>query len=291
MPWTLRFSSLDDRINGRSLLDRFRADEAVRGVTVAFLADHTMEVHLDFHEGFDAPTNLLLRRDASPYLVLEEVPIDIEPIPRRRATGMTENFIRIYGSDESRRTLDQPGLDNETRQRIISNFLNSVSGREHLAQSMAAPLRRTRDYQSVGRRTFLVEQMPQGAIPVYDRDPEVHTPGHDTDYLALPGTDPLHSTKHYQAGELPPWAVVGAWVHAVKFRGTVADRIGKIVNLYMTEDRQRRAHLHIILGIWRTTESLDLCAHHLVLGWEPCQQPPEPLSIWARILGDDFLDD
>jgi len=90
VPWTLRFSGLDDRINGRAFLDRFRSDEAVRGVTVSILADHTMEVQVDFHEGFIAPTDQLLRRDASPYLAHEEIPENIEPIPRHR--GMGEGF-------------------------------------------------------------------------------------------------------------------------------------------------------------------------------------------------------
>jgi hypothetical protein len=35
------------------------------------------------------------------------------------------------------------------------------------------PLRTRRDYTSVGRKTFLVEQLPDGALPIYDKDPEV----------------------------------------------------------------------------------------------------------------------
>ena len=33
------------------------------------------------------------------------------------------------------------------------------------------PLRRNIDYQSHSSRTFLIEQLPEGALPVYDRDP------------------------------------------------------------------------------------------------------------------------
>jgi len=40
-------------------------------------------------------------------------------------------------------------------------------------QKWTQPLRLRRDYTSVGRKTFLVEQLPDGALPVYDKDPGV----------------------------------------------------------------------------------------------------------------------
>lgn len=38
---------------------------------------------------------------------------------------------------------------------------------------MIQSLRDRRDYSSVGRKTFLVEQLPDSAMPVYDKDPDV----------------------------------------------------------------------------------------------------------------------
>jgi hypothetical protein len=38
---------------------------------------------------------------------------------------------------------------------------------------MTQPLRLRRDYTSVGRKTFLVEQLPDGALPIYDKDANV----------------------------------------------------------------------------------------------------------------------
>ncbi len=38
---------------------------------------------------------------------------------------------------------------------------------------MIQPLRSRRDYTAVGRKTFLVEQLPDGALPIYDKDPDV----------------------------------------------------------------------------------------------------------------------
>jgi hypothetical protein len=38
---------------------------------------------------------------------------------------------------------------------------------------MIKPLRSERDYSSVARKAYLVEQLPDGTLPIYDRDPDV----------------------------------------------------------------------------------------------------------------------
>ncbi len=58
-----------------------------------------------------------------------------------------------------------------TRQEIIADFLKTPEGRQKLAASMVQPLRTRRDYSSIGRRTFLVEQLPDGALPTFDFPP------------------------------------------------------------------------------------------------------------------------
>jgi hypothetical protein len=64
-------------------------------------------------------------------------------------------------------------ISNELKQQIISEYMKTASGRAKLAASMVQPLRLRRDYTSVGRKTFLVEQLPDGALPIYDKDPNV----------------------------------------------------------------------------------------------------------------------
>jgi len=59
------------------------------------------------------------------------------------------------------------------KHRIISEYIKTPAGRAKLAASMTQPLRLRRDYASVGRKTFLVEQLPDGALPIYDKDPDV----------------------------------------------------------------------------------------------------------------------
>src|SRR5271157_3201065 len=38
-----------------------------------------------------------------------------------------------------------------------------------LAQSMVRPIRRSLDYQGIARRALVVEQLPQGALPDYNK--------------------------------------------------------------------------------------------------------------------------
>lgn len=64
-------------------------------------------------------------------------------------------------------------IDNKVKQQIISKYIESAAGRQKLAASMVQPLRLRRDYSSVGRKTFLVEDLPDGALPIYDKDPDV----------------------------------------------------------------------------------------------------------------------
>jgi hypothetical protein len=64
-------------------------------------------------------------------------------------------------------------VDNAVKQKIISEYIQTAPGRAKLAASMIQPLRTRRDYTSVGRKTFLVEQLPDGALPIYDKDPDV----------------------------------------------------------------------------------------------------------------------
>ena len=64
-------------------------------------------------------------------------------------------------------------VDNTVKEAIVDKFIGSQAGRRRLAASMIQPLRERRDYSSVGRKTFLVEQLPDGALPIYDKDPDV----------------------------------------------------------------------------------------------------------------------
>lgn len=64
-------------------------------------------------------------------------------------------------------------VSNAVKARLINDHIHSQEGRRKLAASMTQPLRLRRDYMAVGRKTFLVEQLPDGALPIYDKDPDV----------------------------------------------------------------------------------------------------------------------
>lgn len=64
-------------------------------------------------------------------------------------------------------------ISNETKQQVIGQWIGTQAGRAKLAASMVQPLRLRRDYTSVGRKAFLVEQLPDSALPIYDKDPNV----------------------------------------------------------------------------------------------------------------------
>lgn len=62
---------------------------------------------------------------------------------------------------------------NEIRDRLIAKHIGSPSGRVQLASSMVQPLRTQRDYASVARKAVMVEQLPDGALAMYDKDIDV----------------------------------------------------------------------------------------------------------------------
>lgn len=64
-------------------------------------------------------------------------------------------------------------VSNQVKQQVIAQYVKTAAGRAKLAASMIQPLRLRRDYTAVGRKTFLVEDLPDGALPIYDKDPEV----------------------------------------------------------------------------------------------------------------------
>jgi hypothetical protein len=64
-------------------------------------------------------------------------------------------------------------VNNQIKNEIISKYIKTAAGRQKLAASMIQPLRRRRDYTSIGRKAFFVEQLPDGALPIYDKDPNI----------------------------------------------------------------------------------------------------------------------
>lgn len=61
----------------------------------------------------------------------------------------------------------------QTFKNVIARYIESGEGRRTMASKMTPSLRRFRDYSAVGRKAFLVEDLEDGALPFYDKDPIV----------------------------------------------------------------------------------------------------------------------
>ena len=62
------------------------------------------------------------------------------------------------------------------KHQLMTKLLTSSQGRKRIAASIQEPLRSLRDYVSVGRKTLMVDELPDGALPIYDKD--VDTPAY-----------------------------------------------------------------------------------------------------------------
>ena len=67
----------------------------------------------------------------------------------------------------------QPSLSDTQRDELISRAIHTQDGKVALAQAMANPIRRNLDYHGIARRALVVDLLPQGALPTYDRDIDV----------------------------------------------------------------------------------------------------------------------
>jgi len=59
---------------------------------------------------------------------------------------------------------------NEQREAIIAMALETPEGRTALAQAMVEPIKTSLMYQAIGRKLLMVDELPQGALPRYERD-------------------------------------------------------------------------------------------------------------------------
>ena len=66
--------------------------------------------------------------------------------------------------------LTKSNAGNAEREALIAQALETDEGRVALAQAMVEPIRRALEYQAVGRKLLMVDELPQGALPRYERD-------------------------------------------------------------------------------------------------------------------------
>lgn len=76
-------------------------------------------------------------------------------------------------SPSSSNLTQSPSFNESQRDEMIHQALSTTEGKIALGQAMANPIRRNLDYQGVGRKALVVDPLPQGALPIYDRDIDV----------------------------------------------------------------------------------------------------------------------
>lgn len=59
------------------------------------------------------------------------------------------------------------------RHNTLTRMMASAQGRRRIAAVVSGPLRKIRDYTSIGRRAFQIDELPDGALPIYDIDPTI----------------------------------------------------------------------------------------------------------------------
>ena len=67
-------------------------------------------------------------------------------------------------------SLSKNSLTDREKEDIIAQALETDEGRTALAQAMVEPIRRSLEYQAVGRKLLMVDELPQGALARYERD-------------------------------------------------------------------------------------------------------------------------
>lgn len=58
------------------------------------------------------------------------------------------------------------------RRAIITEYMKTKAGKLMLAQAMIQPLRQRLNYAAIARQLVPVQQMPEGAVPIYFKDEE-----------------------------------------------------------------------------------------------------------------------
>lgn len=59
------------------------------------------------------------------------------------------------------------------KHQTMTRLMATTQGRRRIAASVVGPLRKIRDYTAVGRRALQIDELPDGALPIYDIDPDV----------------------------------------------------------------------------------------------------------------------
>jgi len=84
-----------------------------------------------------------------------------------------------------------PNMSPDEKERVFAALLQGPNGLKRVAFAMQQPLKNRLDYVAVGRKVLLVDELPQGELPVYDLD----IPEFGAVKVAARGTAPVHQAN------------------------------------------------------------------------------------------------
>jgi len=79
----------------------------------------------------------------------------------------------ISGQPSNSGATSQKTYSDEASEAMLKRALETTEGKIAPGQSMANPIRRNLDYMGVGRKALVVDPLPQGALPLYEKDIDV----------------------------------------------------------------------------------------------------------------------
>jgi hypothetical protein len=100
---------------------------------------------------------------------------ELNSISSRDALAAITKMARIIEENQtsSQSLAGAPSFNEQQKDDMIKRALLTQEGKIALGQAMALPIRRNLDYAGVARRALVVDPLPTGALPVYERDIDV----------------------------------------------------------------------------------------------------------------------
>jgi len=85
------------------------------------------------------------------------------------------DLVRLAGviAGQPSNAAPQKNYSDEASEAMLKRAMETSEGKIALGQSMANPIRRNLDYMGVGRKALVVDPLPQGALPLYEKDIDV----------------------------------------------------------------------------------------------------------------------
>ncbi len=274
-------ASLDDRITMRGELAALRADPVVQELRLTSREAEREVYELTFEGALPYPLRLIVAGRSTNYSPPNRFSVNrsvwSNPQPQVTIESITSLMREFEGTNNVHDEITLSNVSQDDRanliRRYVQEMVSSPTRRPTLAAQMAGPLRTRLDYRSIARRVLPIEELPQGPLPVYDRDPEV------TRALRFPSVsswsafevegisvvnprailghrfDVLDSTPV----PVPPWCIPGVWIQRGSDQLMIMDTSDPLFILALP--------LRVRQEVWIPKAEIEP-------QWAPCLSPP-----------------